>query len=486
MRSRALILTLVAPLLATAGPGPGHADATDDSTPERAAAIADPRLGEVTVAGAGASLVSDIHVDAGLQRIGLSISFTRPDATTWGRVWLGERNGNGGCTREVVVQGRSTDASAWVVREAGGGAVPVDADYSASGFRQLRVELDRPALPDACTVAELWSGTTSGPTQLISAGDRDVTRGILERSVQASFPVKYRLWWGETTTFPVSMSSALTQPSAITDVTVAFGTTTSQGPVVDASAAPLDWDFWADGPTHVDLPVTPTAQWGTRVLPSVTADEGTRVLGTRRVFIRHKPPTDWDGTLAGRRYWHPDNRLGSAEFPSLTFLDDTWVYLHFNGKVVPECTQTSPRWGFGCQRYWYDADTGRLQIGQLRARVTDTGWWWQDEAWDRSYRVRTFARGETRRYHGVGRTQICCTYPRAEVWLRKDGSYRIVRGKQDQRGHYKAIGSSRLRLDAGPRGGRTRVVQLDFFGVVDDGAWQLRRVRLGNTLTLPD
>jgi hypothetical protein len=29
-------------------------------------------------------------------------------------------------------------------------------------------------------------------------------------------------------------------------------------------------------------------------------------------------------------------------------------------------------------------------------------------------------------------------------------------------------------------------VQLDFFGVVVDGAWQLRRVRLGNTLTLPD
>jgi hypothetical protein len=29
-------------------------------------------------------------------------------------------------------------------------------------------------------------------------------------------------------------------------------------------------------------------------------------------------------------------------------------------------------------------------------------------------------------------------------------------------------------------------VQLDFFGRIVDGTWKLRRVRLDNTLTLPD
>ena len=486
MRARALIMTLVAPLLAAAGSGPGTADAPDDVTTARVAAAASPRLGTIQVndSASGTHLYGSVHVDPGLQRLGLTINFTRPDADTWGVVVLGESDGDGGCTREVVVQGRSKDASTWVVREAGGAAVPVVADYSASGYRQLRVQLDRPALPDGCAVAELWSGGAGGPTQLITAGGRSMTKKVLERSVFARFLVKYRVPWGETTITDVNLSSDLSGPSVITDVVVGLAPA-SQGQVVDAESAPIDWDFWADGSTDVDLPVTPVEPWGTRVRPSVTADEGTRYLGDRRLFIRSKAPTDWVGTLAGERYWYPDTRLGRVYFPGLTFLDDTWVYIHRNSKVVRECSESTPQWGWGCHRYWYDDDTGRLQLGQLQARVTDSGWWWQGDDYDRSFRVRSFARGETRNYHGTGTTQICCHHPKADVRLRKDGRYRIVRGHQEERGHYRAIGSSMLRLDPGPRGGRTKVVQLDFFGRVVDGTWQLRRVRLGNTLTLP-
>jgi hypothetical protein len=486
MRSRALILALVAPLLAAAGSSPGHAEDSDGVT-ARAAAVASPRFGFARVddAGSGTHLTAGIHVDPGLERLGLSVSFIRPDTSTWGRVWLGEPTGGGGCTHEVVLQGSSKDASTWVAREAGGAAVPVVADYSESAYRQLRVQLDRPGLPDGCAVAELWSGNAGGPTQLVKAGERTVTDKVAERSLLARFKVKYRVPWGETTITDVNLSTDLSGPSVITGVVLGLAPT-SQGQVVDAESAPIDWDFWADGSTDADLPVTPVLPWGTRVLPSVTADEGTRYGGDRRIFIRSKAPTDWVGTLAGERYWHPAERLGAAQFPGLTFLDDTWVYIHRNSKVVRECTASTPQWGWGCHRYWYDADTGRLQLGQLQARVTDTGWWWQGDEYDRSFQVRSFARGETRNYHGTGTTQICCHHPKAEVSLRKDGRYRIVRGRQTERGHYRAIGSSMLRLDPGPRGGRTKVVQLDFFGRMVDGSWQLRRVRLGNTLTLPD
>jgi hypothetical protein len=486
MRSRALILALVAPLLAAVASSPGHAEDSDGVT-SRAAAVASPRFGfaQVDDPGSGTHLTAGVHVDPGLQRVGLSVSFTRPDTSTWGRVWLGETTGGGGCTHEVVLQGSSKDASTWVAREAGGAAIPVVADYSATAYRQLRVQLTRPGLPDGCVVAELWSGNTGGPTELVKAGERALTNKIAERSLLARFKVKYRVTWGETTVTDVGLSTYLNGPSVITDVVLGLAPT-SQGQVVDAESAPIDWDFWADGSTDADLPVTPVQPWGTRVLPSVTADEGTRYGGDRRIFIRSKAPTDWVGTLAGERYWHPAERLGANEFPGLTFLDDTWVFIHRNSKVVRECTSSTPQWGWGCHRYWYDAATGRLQLGQLQARVTDTGWWWQGDAYDRSFQVRSFARGETRNYHGTGTTQICCHHPKAEVSLRKDGRYRIVRGRQTERGHYRAIGSSMLRLDPGPRGGRTKVVQLDFFGRMVDGTWQLRRVRLGNTLTLPD
>ena len=414
------------------------------------------------------------------------MSFTRPDPSIWGRVWLGEPTGGGGCTHGVVLQGSSKDASTWVAREAGGAAVPVVADYSATAYRQLRVQLDRPGLPDGCAVAELWSGNAGGPTQLIKTGERILTDKVLERSVLARFKVKYRVPFGRTTVTDVGLSTDLRRPSVITDVVLGLAPGSAgsggRGRVRADRLGLLGRRVDGGRPTGhpgraLGHPGAAAASPRTRAPVTAGTDGSSSGAGL--------PPTGI-GTLAGHRYWQPDKRLGADEFPGLTFLDDTWVYIHRNSKVVKECTASTPQWGWGCHRYWYDAATGRLQLGQLRARVTDTGWWWQGEEWDRSYRVHSFARGETRFYHGVGTTQICCTHPRAEVWLRKNGRYRIVRGKKTERGHYRAIGSSRLRLDAGPRGGRTRVVQLDFFGVRVDGSRRLERVRLGNTLTRPD
>ena len=66
MRSRALILTLIAPLLATVGSPPGHAEDSDAAT-ARTAAVASPRFAFARVddADSGTHLTSSVHVDPG-------------------------------------------------------------------------------------------------------------------------------------------------------------------------------------------------------------------------------------------------------------------------------------------------------------------------------------------------------------------------------------------------------------------------------------
>ena len=141
----------------------------------------------------------------------------------------------------------------------------------------------------------------------------------------------------------------------------------------------------------------------------------------------------------------------------MTFVDDEWVHLAADSVRYqsPTCAAVFEEWNQGCHRYWYDADTGRLQIDDLRARVTERGWWWQGRGWDKAFKVRTLQAGATRRFHGTGDTLPCvdtgrtgCSYfTPAEVWLTKDGRFRWTRGSRGQRGHYEALADSRLQLD---------------------------------------
>jgi hypothetical protein len=433
----------------------------------------------------GSRLSATVHIDRRRERLGFRVSFKRGTPDTWGRVWIGKRDGEGDCTRTVVMQGRSADVSTWTVRESGA-PIPIAHDYSRPGAGIRLLELNRPSLPDACAVAELWRGDAGGPAEAVAVGERDITRVISDGSAFTQFPIKLRLRWGQTTTVPVDVSSSLTGPSALSDIRVALEPVAGQGPVVQAAIAPapVDWDFWKDGfATTVNMAVTPTKEWGTRARPSFTTDNGTWLRKPRKLQIWHRPPTGWEGTLAGRIYW---NRRDAQPWSirRLSFQADGWVYVHDHKDVVPRCTESSPKWSWGCHRYWYDASSGQLQIGQLRARVTEDGWWWQGETYDRSDQVRVLAPGATRFYRG-SRTVACCPLPRARVWLWKNGRYRIERGRQVETGHYRSLARGAIRLDQGARGGRTRKVTLSFFGRVVDGRWRTSEVWFADTRTRP-
>ncbi len=490
MRSRALIAAVLTPLLIGLGAGPaapGTPTAAEGDELVASAALPSPRLGVVAVErrSTGSRLSATLHVDRARKRLGFRVSFTRGTADTWGRIWVGKRDGQGGCTRTVVMQGRSADVSTWTVREPGGAQVPIAEDYSRPGSSTRLLALNRPSLPDACAVAELWSGGSGGPEDAVAVGKRDITRAISDGSAFTQFPIKFRLQWGQPTTIPVDVSSSLTGPSALSDIKMSL-TPTSQGPVVQAVTvpAPVDWDFWADGfATTVDMKVTPIEEWGTRARPSFTTDKGTWLRKPRKLQIWHRPPTGWEGTLAGRIYW---NRRDAQPWSirRLSFQDDGWVYLHDHRDVVPRCSESSPKWSRGCHRYWYDASSGRLQIGQLRAQVTDDGWWWQGETYDRSDQVRVLRPGATRFYRGstsVARSRLSG----ARVWLWKNGRYRIERGRQVEAGYYRSLARGAIRLDKGARGGPTRKATLSFFGRIVDGRWQTSEVWFDDTRTRP-
>ena len=508
MRKRTLVPVLTLWLLPAAGvvagasESPGTLAKASPSGVHVAtiAAAKFPRAADVGVRAAeyGARFDGRVHIDAAAHRLGFDFDFNPPDETLlWARVWLGERT-ESGCTREVVLQGTSRHTSSWSAHEADGETISVAADYSkdATGIHLLRFQLDRPNLPDGCARAEWWEGSDTGPTTR-------VVKGLWKRTFRLTSsplvtpPRRLSLPWGETSITTVSVRESGWAPSLLQELSVSLG---GQPPVVTAESEPIAlWDFWKDGPAQIELPMTPTEPWGTyATLKLTTKAHGTIPIWWIRLWIRHTPPTDWVGSLPGTRLWRPrtDPWSGHPEQPTMTFVDDEWVHLAANSNRYPSpiCTTVSEEWNRGCHRYWYDADTGRLQIDDLQARVTESGWWWQERSWDRAYRVRTLQPGHTRRFHGTGDTLPCartnrtgCSYfEPAEVWLTKDGSYRWTRGTKDERGHYEALADSRLQLDPGVAGGSTKSVPLGIFGRVIDGDWRLLRFRLGNTVTRPE
>ena len=124
MRSRALIAAVLTPLLIGLGAGPaapGTPAAADGDEAVASAVLPSPRLGVVAVErrSTGSRLSATVHIDRRRERLGFRVSFKRGTPDTWGRVWIGKRDGEGDCTRTVVMQGRSADVSTWTVRESG-------------------------------------------------------------------------------------------------------------------------------------------------------------------------------------------------------------------------------------------------------------------------------------------------------------------------------------------------------------------------------
>jgi hypothetical protein len=484
--------------VATVGPADGEPQARAAAT--TAAGSARSAFLSLHLPERGAGLSGRVHVDAAAERLGFDFSFNPPqDGSLWARVWVGDRDGDR-CTREVVLQGTSAETSSWNAHEADGTPIPATADYSVDtpGEHRLRFQLDRPQLPTGCVRAEWWEGDDVGPTASVKNG-RPRRLFLLEGTPVVGSPRQLSLPWGETTVRTITVPGSEWMPSILEDLSLSLARVGSQPPAVSAESQPIaSWDFWRDGPVHIELPVTPIEPWGRYARLVTTTADGKSSFGYTKLWIRHAPPTDWVGTLAGARLWRPKTEAFSdhPQQPTMTFVDGEWV--HFARDSVryprPTCTVVSDRWNQGCHRYWYDAETRQLQVDDLQARVTDKGWWWQGTSWDDSYRVRALRPGATRQYHGTGHTLPCKRFHRsgcahfraAEVWLRKDGSYRMIRGARDESGRYESLTNSRLLLDPDAPGEATRTVPLGIFGHIADGEWRVVRFRLGNTVTRPD
>ena len=508
MRKRTLMPIVLLSLSPAAGvhyAASEGAEALTEQLPRVAAttgAASTPRAGDVWVRSAqhGARFDGRVHIDASSHRLGFDFRLNPPnEGSLWARVWFGEREEKG-CTREVVLQGTSRHTSSWSVHEADGTPISIAANYSenAAGIHRVRFQLDRPKLPDGCAAAEWWEGNETGPTKRVVKGNSNRLFRLTSPPLATS-PRQLSLTWGETSISTLTVREYVWAPSILQELSLSLGRTHFQPTVVSAKSEPIAlWDFWRDGPAQIDLPVTPTKPWGTHAyLNLTTAARGTVIVDLIRLWIRHASPTDWIGSRSGARLWRPRTNLYGHPFqPTMTFVDDEWVHLAANSVRYqsPTCAAVSDKWNEGCHRYWYDADTGRLQIDDLQARVTERGWWWQGSNWDESYRVRTLQPGATRHYHGTGDTLPCadvnrtgCSrFAQAEVWLSKDGSYRWIRGSRDERGHYESLADSRLRLDRGTPGGKTKTLPLGIFGRVIDGNWRVLRFRLGNTVTRPE
>lgn len=507
MRKRALIPVLVISLLPT---GIAHAATTrtlgHTAAPEpqdviAIAAASMPRRGFVSanLPGRHARLRGAVHVDDTLQRLGFSFAFHPPESgTIWARLWFGEREEDGGCSREVVLQGTGRRTGSWSVHEAGGSPIAVTADYSVNsrGDHQLRWQLDRPDLPGRCVRVEFWRGNANGPTTLLLETRPRRLVPVGNNAPGVSYPRELSLPWGETTATTGLLHAHAYMPTIVHDLSASLAPRPNRPAVVSAESEPIaSWDFWRDGSARIDLPATPTEPWGTSAELVVATANSVDTRGNVRLWISHPPPTDWVGSLSGVRLWIPRARWGRVEQPTMSFVDGMWVHLAPNSTkyLQPTCQSVSDQWNEGCHRYWYDADTGRLQIDDLQARVTGRGWRWQRVHWNASYRVRTLAPGATRRYHGTGKVLPCAHFDRtgcsyfapAEVWLRKDGRYRWIRDNTDERGHYESLANSRLKLDPGEPGGKTRIVPLGIFGKIVNGEWRVIRFHLDNTMTKP-
>ena len=229
---------------------------------------------------------------------------------------------------------------------------------------------------------QIWSGR---PRTLTPIGYDDVPG-----SFPASVTCPTSIPWDQEFDLDIDLLSApgiyppagvIPHPSRLTS----FAATVDAGAfsVSDSPVLPDDVDLWSD-PSWTGafvLDADEDAVHGIRLSGTLTRDGTTTDWSCGTVPVSMPAPTDWTGSLAGTTWWRrgASSNSGIGEYQlhrTYEFLDDTWVYVdsEYAGARTEPCTTVKHDWPDGCHRYYYDEETGRLQIDDRRAKTTAGGW----------------------------------------------------------------------------------------------------------------
>ena len=226
--------------------------------------------------------------------------------------------------------------------------------------------------------------------------------------------------------------------------------------VASAPEPRTDVDLWTDEPWTGDLSLQldPSELYFVRVSGTVSIDGTAADWGcSSRIPVTVPVPTDWTGTLAGKTWWvrGEASNSGIGDYVlhrAYEFLDDEWVYVddEYSGPHTDPCTKAASN-PSGCHRYYYDADSGRLQIDDRLARPRAGGWGMPTyggryQNYFTDHVVRPVTTGQRLAYSGKGRHGVALT-------LRKDGTYTChycIGGERTSGGRYRFVGGDAQQL----------------------------------------
>lgn len=388
-----------------------------------------------------------------------------PEAGRYVHVALGNRDGTAcAVVRRVVVD--TDDLSDPTAYDASGNVLPETEELTVEGdWAELVARVGiAPFAPVDCARAtsyespdpehhgpKVWTGPVGG---LEPVGYADIYGGFpLSVSCPTWIPYASEAGIGVTLTNAPGYSTGggvLPHPSHLGSAEVAI----EPGPftVTAAPDFPTGIDLWTSPSYQQDLVVAPDDDqfFSLRLHGTFVRDGATATWSCGRRPISVPVPTDWAGSLAGTLWWRHEvaynGGIGTYDVHSVyAFLDDTWVYVddEYGGPPVDPCTEPGHDWPYGCHRYYYDDETGRLQIEDRRAKYANGGYQFpeyyggyeQYKDYQVVVKVRT---GQRFAYRGRSRW--------GSLVLRRDGSYHYqgwdpeYDHKVDWSGRYRFIG----------------------------------------------
>ncbi|HWJ82623.1 MAG TPA: hypothetical protein VNS55_10325 [Nocardioides sp.] len=434
------------------------------------------------------SAVATAMAEPALGRLEFTLERWRPaKAGRYLHVVLGTLDG-GACqaSRRLVIEpGAPTEEPTLTAAYDGSGA-PITPDhvyqlqsvpaYDGSRIVKMVARVQLPPFADVdcvrATGRDSSSPTTPGPVR----SDSEVQQLTVRTWGDGSFPHQWPVHVGCPEKVPYDSDFAVTAtvsdttpdlgtealwsaypvPSHVGPVSIAYSTLPDDAVVVTPADPVGDVDLWADpAPTLTTTLHQGTTQkyWTHLGAVTITLDGTTRteqVCGAKRQ-ITWPVPTDWEGTLGGTTLWREDSdRTGEYSRSTYRF-DDEWLYY---GGGAASCTHDPVvDSNDGCDRYYYDAATRRLQLyDRLIPRNKDrTGWYLGTRRSDRQEVLRSdvvlpartgqrFAYQNDHWHFGQNLT------------LSKDGGFRLSWWSYAQQrrhgvsGHYRFLGGDRQRL----------------------------------------
>ncbi|GAA2240852.1 hypothetical protein GCM10010401_11920 [Rarobacter faecitabidus] len=183
--------------------------------------------------------------------------------------------------------------------------------------------------------------------------------------------------------------------------------------------------------------------------------------------LRYKKTTTLK-SLAGRYFWGADSSLDQAWQPrGVYFVNKKWAYVGVPAKGLPKKCKTKKK---ECQRYTYNAKTGKVKVGKSKGTVDSKGlnlkvdkankYYWPAQAPKKGSRLHVSLRHQGASGCGYGFGKICHTY----TWyltLGKNGKFSEASqsttnwsvptdgwyvGSNDTKGKYRILGGGRIEL----------------------------------------